>query len=127
MKLSLLILAFLIAFSSCQLSPIKGHFVANKLDTVGRSIYKIRIQGRKDTLGPFMDTAINQIVSKLVLTDTEKNSGAHWETDTMGWGRVSDDTLRGPDHKPLYDSLKHARIHYSYYPILPKSLVPYPR
>ena len=117
-------LAVLVLFASCQ-NSISGHYTPPKLDTFAKAVYKIQAPNGK-ILGPFMDTAINQVVSKFVFKDTAHNSGGHWENDSVSYGRISDDTLRDALHKPLYDSAHHILYHYTYYRVIPFTLVPYP-
>lgn len=112
------LLSLSVVLFSCQHLGTKER---THLDTFSIAKYSlIAPNGKK--IGPFYDTAIIVVRWQMQLSDTTHGSGFQWVSDTPSrYGRISDDTLRTPDHKPIFDTSHRPVFHYAYYPI-PDSL-----
>lgn len=107
------ILIVSVLFSSCWPT---GTSHPNKIDTIPEALFRIKAPNGKWS-GPILDTALSQIVSRYVFTDTVNNKGGHWVSDTTNYGRIIDDTARDGAKKPVFDSLHHPVWHYVFYAI----------
>jgi hypothetical protein len=103
---------------SCQNLGTKNR---SHFDTFSVAKYTVIAPNGK-RVGPLFDSAILAIRWQMKLKDTTQGSGFAWVADTPNrYGRISDDTLRGPDHRPIYDTAHKPLWHYVFYTV-PDSL-----